>query len=563
VPVDLAPPPAAATSGCIALELDARAAEAPDRIAVHALKTGERATFAELRDRSHALAHGLAELGIQKGDRACLFVRPGVDLIAATFALFRVGAVPVLIDPGMGRKNLLSCVERMRPRAFVGIPLAQLARRLFPEAFRSVELGVTVGRRLPFRDPTLASVERAGAAHGDYPPERVEARDPAAVLFTSGSTGPPKGVSYTHGMFAAQVRALRELYGLEPGETDVACFPLFALLDAALGITSVFPDLDPSRPGRCDPARIVRALEESRATLTFGSPAIWRRVLPWCSANGVELPHLRRALIAGAPVPPALVEAFRSVLGEDGDVYTPYGATESLPVASISGAEILELRARAEAGEGTCVGRPAPGVDVRLIEITDEALARWSDARPVRPGEPGEICVRGAAVTRAYQFADEATARAKIAHEGAPGDPRVNGGIWHRMGDAGRVDPDGRLWFLGRVAHRVETPSGTLFPVPAEQRYLTHPAVGRAAVVGVGEAGTAEPVLVVEPADGRVPRGAAARTLGEELLAHGRGDVATRGIERVLFHPSFPVDVRHNAKIHRLELGRWAAEKLS
>ena len=519
-----------------------RAAEHPDRLAVRGAD-GSEITFGDLERRVDAIALGLLAEGLVPGDRACLFVRPGIDLIAITHALFRTGIVPVLIDPGMGRKSLLACVERIGPRALIGVPRAQVARLLFPNAFRTVATFVTVGRRLGWSGRTLAElVERnAGRAlefHvGD--PGRV-----AAILFTSGSTGPPKGVEYTHGNFAAQLEMLTALFDLRPGEVDCACFPLFALFDNALGMTSVFPPLDPSRPGACDPAAIHASIESSGATFAFGSPAIWRRVAAWAERADRRFSQLTRIAIAGAPVPPSLVSRLRRLLPEGGDVHTPYGATESLPVSSVSGAEIEQLTPAIEGGSGTCVGRAVPGVEVAIVRTTDEDLPEWSDDLLVPPGEAGEICVRGPVVTLGYAHQPAATRAARI---DAPG------GVWHRMGDLGRLDEEGRLWILGRKAHRLETERGTLYPVPLENAFERLAGVHRTALVGVGPRGREEPHLVVEPERG-ADRGA---ILG---AVHARAAEVPDGerIRGVHFHHAFPVDVRHNAKIHRGELKTWA-----
>ncbi|MED6334049.1 MAG: fatty acid CoA ligase family protein [Planctomycetota bacterium] len=551
----LAAPPAEGTTSNIAATLVDAAARHPDADAVRVVSTRGRATrvsavsFAHLDARSNALASGLARRGLERGDRVCVFVRPGADLIVVSFALFKLGAVPVLIDPGMGRVNVARCVERMAPRGLVGVPAAHLVRRLHARAFGSVELAVTVGPRMPGGGPTLARLE----AEGSRAPvlARLNDQDPAAILFTSGSTGPPKGVRYTHGMFQAQVRALKDCYGFEPGEVDAACFPLFALFSPALGMTCAFPELDASHPARCDPARIVAAIEATGATSSFGSPAIWRRVVPWCVEHGVVLGGLRRVLVAGAPVPPELIEDFLRILPPDADVHTPYGATEALPVSTISGREILSTASEGlELGLGTCVGMPAPGIEVRLIRIDDEPIAEWGNLREVPDGEPGEVCVSGAVVTREYAFEPGATAAAKS---------RDGERIWHRMGDVGTRTADGRLWFGGRKAHRIETPAGLVMPVAAETAINVHPSVRRSALVGVGPRGEERPVLVIEPASGRAPRGAAARdSLRSELLALARRRPASAVATDVLFHRGFPVDVRHNAKIDREALKRWA-----
>ena len=532
----------------VSIHLRHRAAENPTRIAVRA-SDNRTLTFAELEARVDAIAHALLGTGLVPGDRACLFVRPGPVLIALTHALFRTGIVPVLIDPGMGRKSLLACVERIAPRGLIGIARAQIARLLFPRAFRSVEISVTVGRRLAWGGVSLARAEAAGRARGAFELADRSSDAEAAILFTSGSTGPPKGVVYTHANFLAQLDALRELYDLRAGEVDVACFPLFALFDNALGMTSVFPEMDPSRPAECDPAKIFAAIETNGATFTFGSPAIWTRVSAWAHRSGRRFTKLRRLTIAGAPVAPALVASLRELLPEGGEVFTPYGATESLPVTSISGSEITgELRARIEGGEGTCVGRPARGVELALIRITDEPIVSWSEDLRVNAGEPGEVCVRGAVVTPAYTNDELATRLAKIP------DPR--GGFWHRMGDIGALDAEGRLWLHGRKSHRIETTDGLLMPVPTENVYQTANGVRRAALIGVGARGSERPLLVIEPETG-VDR----RALEARLRSHRRDAHVTSVVSEIEFCDALPVDVRHNAKIRREDLKRWAESK--
>jgi acyl-CoA synthetase (AMP-forming)/AMP-acid ligase II len=535
----------------VSLELRRRAEEAPGRAAVRTFGRHARTlTFAELERRVDACAHALAELGLVRGERAALFVPPGPDFVALFHALLRLGALPVLIDPGMGRAALLACLARTAPSALIGVPRVHLARQLFPGPFQSVGLAVSVGPGFGFGAQRL---ERLLASRPQRPFEAVAvaAEAPAAVLFTSGSTGPAKGVVYTHGNFAAQLATLGAHFGLEPGETDCACFPLFALFDNALGLTSVFPELDPARPSRCDPAAIHRAIEASGASFTFGSPAIWQRVVPWARAHGRRFTSLRRVTIAGAPVPPALVLELGALLPAGGAVHTPYGATEALPMTDIAGAELATLRESIEQGAGSCVGRALAGVELALVRVSDEPIERWDPALLVADGEPGEVCVKGPLVTRRYLDDEGANRTAKIA-EGPE--------IWHRMGDVGRLDGHGRLWFLGRKSQRLETEHGVLYPVPFENAFDTTRGVARTALVGVGPRGAEKPVLVVESKEHErdhvlLPR---LRRRSSELAA----TPGTPCIERFLFLPRFPVDVRHNAKIRREELKRWAEARL-
>jgi acyl-CoA synthetase (AMP-forming)/AMP-acid ligase II len=520
------------------------AEESPGRAAVveHDLRATQ---YEEVERRVQGLTAGLRALGLARGDRVALFVRPGLELVLATHALFRVGAVPLLIDPGIGRAALFAALERSRPRGLIGVPRAHLARRLFPRAFASVELAVTVGPRFLGSGPTLTAVERAGHDASIAAPGPT-----AAILFTSGSTGPAKGVVVTHAMFAAQIAALRALYALEPGQVDAACFPLFALFDHALGMTSAFPPVDPTRPARTDPRALRSFIEESGATFSFGSPAIWRRVLPWMRARSLRFSGLRRVTLAGAPVPPALVLGLCELLPPGGEVHTPYGATEALPVCDASGALLAgEVAARTAAGEGTCIGCPVSGVELALIQIRDEPIERFDPALCVARGEPGEICVRGAVVSAAYSDDPAATRAAKM-QDGAT--------FWHRMGDVGWQDEHGRLWFLGRKSERLETERGMLMPVGIENLFVDVPGVERAALVGVGPRGRERAHLVIEPRP-RTRRAELARGLRERAAAAP----AAAPVAGLLFKRSFPVDVRHNAKIRRLELKAWAERELA
>jgi olefin beta-lactone synthetase len=557
-----------------------RARVAPNELAIRVAKKGpsgirfEDTTFAALSKRSGELAIGLTWAGITRGARVSLFVKPGVELIAITFALLRIGAIPVLIDPGMGPRNVLSCVERMRPSAFIGIPLAHVIRRLKPTPFRNVRVNIVTsgrGSKLISRLGLAKHIDDVIQDGWDKnePLLDVPADTEAAILFTSGSTGPPKGVTYTHGMFAAQVDALKALYNMQPGEVDVACLPVFALFSPALGFTCVFPPINPSKPAECDPALLAETIQKAGATTTFGSPAIWRRVVPYAKARGLTFPSLKRVLIAGAPVPTDLLADFKTLLGEGADIHTPYGATECLPVASASATELLEggedgVRTLSESGGGTCVGRVAPGIDLRLLPITQAAIPTWAAAQPYtqRPGERcpasgyGEIVVRGPVVTAEYKFEEAATAQAKIPvdaeHATGPG------AVWHRIGDAGYLDAQGRLWFAGRVAHRLHTSDGLVMPVPTENIYNTHPAVERSALVGLGE-GLERPILLVRLAGEHQP----SAELAAELLAYGARHPLGALVEGLAFKDTFPVDVRHNAKIHRTELKLWLADQSS
>ncbi|HUG94130.1 MAG TPA: fatty acid CoA ligase family protein [Planctomycetaceae bacterium] len=367
-------------------------------------------TFRQLDQESDRLARGLAAMGVRPGTRLVLMVRPGLEFIALTFGLFKAGAVVVLIDPGMGRSNIFRCLEHVEPEGFVAIPLVQAIRALNRRRFRRCRFNVTVGRRWFWGGPTYG--ELLGGEWTPFEMAATRAGDPAAIIFTSGSTGPPKGVVYEHGMFDAQVDMLREFYGVRPGEVDLSGFPLFALFNAAMGVTTVIPDMDPTRPAAVDPRRILEAVRDQGVTQAFGSPAIWNRVGRHAERHGTRFDSLKRVLSAGAPVPLHVLERMTRALPDDGDIHTPYGATESLPIASIGGREILSTTAaRSRAGGGTCVGRLFPGVRVKIIDITGGPIASLADVRELAAGEIGEIIVSSPSTTRDY-FREPAATRA-------------------------------------------------------------------------------------------------------------------------------------------------------
>lgn len=514
----------------------------------------ETVTFRELDEESAALAGAFSAAGLADGARVILMVRPSRQLFALTFGLLKAGAVPVLIDPGLGLRSLGEAIGEARPRGFVGVPAAHAARVALGWGRGSLERLVTVGPRLGWGGERYEDIVARGRQRSRQPPKEVQREALAAVLFTSGSTGPAKGVLYTHGMFAAQVEALRALYDIRPGERDVSTFPLFALFGPALGMTAIVPFMDASRPASADPRRIHEAITRWSATSLFGSPALVDRLGRFGVARGLHLASLRRVISAGAPVHPAVLERMARLLPRGAHVHTPYGATECLPVATISSEEVLSrTRALTASGSGVCVGRIAPDMAVRILRIEDGPLPDCGPDVLAPAGEVGEIAVSGPVVSAEYLARPEATRLHKAR------DP-ATGALWHRTGDLGRLDDTGRLWMCGRKSHRVATAGKLLFSVACEGIFNEVPGVRRSALVGVGAHGAQRPVLCVEP-ERRLSR-AARRSLATSLLERARGFPQTASIERILFHPSFPVDIRHNAKIFREKLALWAQEQL-
>ncbi|MFZ1984124.1 MAG: fatty acid CoA ligase family protein [Desulfatitalea sp.] len=507
-------------------------------------------TFRQLDRESDCFAHGLEAAGIVRGTRTILMVRPSLELFALTYALLKVGAVFVMVDPGMGIGRMLTCLHESRANALIGIPAAHVLRILRPQYFKGVKTTVTVGRRWFWGGLGLNDIR--ALPWQPYDVADTGEDEMAAILFTTGSTGAAKGAVYTHGIFDAQVRLIKAQFGISPDEIDLPTFPLFSLFDAALGMTAIIPDMDPTRPAHVNPEKIIEAVVNQGVTNMFASPALLERVGRHGKANATRLPSLKRVICSGAPVAPANIAQFAAMLDDDAEIHTGYGATEAMPVSAFGSKEILsETAALTEKGFGMCVGCAIQEVSVRIIKISDAAIDLWSDDLLVPDGEIGEITVSGPVVTRGYFRRPREEALAKI-KEGER--------IWHRMGDLGWKDKKERIWYCGRKSQRVITPHGTLFTIPCEAIFNNHLAVFRSALVGVGRVPRQRPVVCIqlEPEQRNGDR----EMLTRELLELAAGHPLTERLDTFLFHPAFPVDIRHNAKIFREKLAEWAQKKM-
>ncbi len=500
-------------------------------------------TFRELDIRSNKFATGLSKMGLKKGDKTLLFLRPSLDFSAMTFALFKLGVVPVFIDPGMGRENLLKCIKECAPVGLIAEKEVHLIRMIFRGTFKSVKFNVTNGKRTWGKMRSLQRMLEEKTQ--TFKSVQFEADDTAAILFTSGGTGSPKGVVYSHQIFDQQTTILRDLYKLTSHDVDLPGFPLFSLFTIAMGMTSCIPDMDPSKPGQCDPKKLYQNIMDQKPTFVAGSPAIWERVADYCIQKNLTLPSIKFLVMFGAPVSVLIHKKFKALL-PNGTTYTPYGATEALPVTNISGDFILKNTATlSENGKGTCIGKVVPGSTVNIIQITDAVIPTMSEAQVLGENSIGEIIVKGPTVTKEYLNLPDKTAEAKI-YEGSE--------IWHRMGDMGFIDSEGLLWFLGRKTHRIETKEGLVTPIPCEAIFNRHPSVKRSALVGLGVKGKQTPAIVIERKDGQFLSGKERSIFEAELFSIAKKFPHTAGIQKIFLSKHFPVDVRHNIKIDRLKL---------
>ncbi|HSK27805.1 MAG TPA: alpha/beta fold hydrolase [Jiangellales bacterium] len=506
--------------------------------------SGRSVSWDLLERRVREIAAGLAAAGVRRGDRVALLVPPGADLTAAVYACWRAGAVIVVADAGLGLRAMGRALRGAGPDWVIGTGQGLAAARAMRVPGRRVLAGRVdrVTARALGASTTLAGLAGLGRVSA-LPPEPADG-DECAVVFTSGATGPAKGVVYRHGQVRAQLAALRRTYGITADDRLVAAFAPFALYGPALGIASAVPETDVTAPSTLTADALAAAVASVDATLVFASPAALRGVVATAGRPAPErakaLAGVRLVLSAGAPVPAALLRSLREVL-PSATARTPYGMTEALPVADISLEEIEE----AGRGDGVCVGRPVAGVDVRISAVDPLGAATGPLTR--HPGVVGEVCVRAAHVKDRYDRL-WGTERESGRDRG-----------WHRTGDVGHLDDSGRLWIGGRLGHVVTCAGGVVTPVGVEQAVEELAGVRAAAAVGVGPAGTQQLVVVVVPGERAASHGALASA---DLAAAVRAAV-DHDVAAVLRVDALPVDIRHNAKVDRARVSRWAASVLA
>ncbi len=540
-----------------------RAAEGPEAsspavVEMDAGSIRRSLSWAGLAEDVDAVAAGLSRLGLGGGSRISLMVPPGVDLTVLIYACLRIGAVIVVADAGLGARGLSRAVRGSAPDAVIGIDRALAAARVFGWPGRRISVATLdpARRRILAVEASVEQLRSSPGAPAAFPAPRPDAD--AAILFTSGSTGPAKGVVYTHRQLAAMRDAVAETFGIRPGGALVAGFAPFALLGPALGVTSVTPDMEVTAPGTLTARALADAVRAVDATAVFASPAALRNVL----ATEPDLPPGGRSalqkvsllLSAGAPIPAPLLERVQALL-PTASLHTPYGMTEALPVTDI---DLPSIRSAGKdagagmpgAGNGVCVGLPVHGARVAISALGGDGTA--VGAPSTTAAVTGEILVEAPHVKDRYHRlwrTEEESSRT------AP---------WHRTGDVGHFDEAGRLWVEGRLGHVMTAPGAVLTPVGVEHALEEIDGVRLAAVVGVGPAGTQSVVAVLEldAQQGRKPKPALA---APELAAAARAAAAgaEASLAAVLTVPSLPVDIRHNSKLDRGRIARWAETTLA
>jgi len=450
----------------------------------------------------------------------------------------------------MGVKNLKQCFEESQPDAFIGIPKAHLARQLFAWGKKTIKHIINVNGPALFGGQQLTNLLKLNPRTKPYQIQQLSPHQLAAILFTSGSTGTPKGVVYSHSMFEAQINILKNDYDIQMGEADLATFPLFSLFGPALGMASIVPDMDASKPIKANPHYIFAAINKYQCTNLFANPALLEVLGQAGQKSKHQLSSLKRVISAGAPATLSSIRRFSQMLTGATEVFNSYGATESLPISKIGSEQLLTTTNITDQGGGICVGSAINNVDISIIKITDQNIKLWHHELLLPAFEIGEIVVKGPQVSKSYYHRDQATAQAKI---------KDGNSIRHRMGDLGYLDDKGKLWMCGRKTHQVQSNhldvNKPYYSIPCERIFNTHKMLKRSALVSININGKTTPALCIEI---EKSINITQDKLFDELLKIAHHHTQTQGIELFYIHKKFPMDIRHNAKIFREKLAIWA-----
>jgi acyl-CoA synthetase (AMP-forming)/AMP-acid ligase II len=542
--------------------LQTQAQKQPDKTAFMYPNHGtwKTVTYTELLESTERFARGLQACSLTPGMRAALLTPPSADFFPFAFALLKLGIVPVMVDPAIGLKKLGICINESKPDIFIGNTLTHTLRVLFGWGKDTIKHNLTIEQVKGQMSKVNALIHPSSFI--------IQNSSPAAIIFTSGSTGIPKGVLYSQENFSAQLDLLQQTFQITEDEIDLPAFPLYVIIDALLGVTSVIPDIRFPVPGKTDPRKILDTIRKFNVTNMFASPVVLDILSSFALSGGAfvapqskralrlhrrntavplraDLSSLKRIITAGAPATIPLQEKFRKLLDDKTDLFGIYGATETLPIAKVESREIFSLKRRTEQGAGICLGKPIEGVNVRIIRISDAPIEEWHDSFQLESNVVGEITVQSAATTRTY-IHNDANPLSKI---------KLGDEIIHRTGDVGYFDEAGHLWYCGRKSQLVETPQGIFFTEQIEGVFNTHPSVHRTALVGVD----GEPVLWVQANSAQANQD----TIRHELIELAKDHPQASQIRQFLFMKKFPTDVRHNSKIIREQLTQLAEKRLS
>ncbi len=509
-------------------------------------------TYEQMSADAESVAPGLREMGIAEHTRIVCMTPPSYESCVLGLALQRVGAMTLWIDPSVGYRNVGERLRRIKPEAFAGIPLAHLGRIAFAWGPRFPKKSIVVGGSFPGAR-TLASLKRKAP---EVPPRpAVNPDDPATVLYTTGSTGPAKPALYLHRNYVHLFRTVHHSWRFTDDDipVDMAVFPAFFFIPISAGGTMVVPPINFPRetPAKARPEALLEVINDCGVNSCFASPVLLENMARHAVKHRITTPTFKRVIGGGAPIFASVKRALLEMMGPEGEVFSNYGATEALPSTEMGAQEALsETFDLTDKGAGICVGRPFPGVELKIVRIVDGPLTSIQDAEPLPRGEIGEILVRGPHISPGYFLDPESDRKNKV---------RDESGQWHRLGDAGYLDAKDRLWVCGRVGQRVKAAEGNVFSLLCEPIFDAHPAVHRSGLVGVARSNGEVPVICVQLRTGEEARTADIR---RDLLALAQQHDVTRLVRHVLFVDKLPTDPRHNSKIERPKLAMWATKQL-
>jgi acyl-CoA synthetase (AMP-forming)/AMP-acid ligase II len=496
--------------------------------------TYQQYTFHELENKIQSAHDYFLQHNVQPGYLVLLIMPMSPKFIANLFGLFRIGAIPILIDPGLPIKKMASALNPTQPTLLIGKKI-----HLWIAKYR---LKLTSIRRHISPPPTKKIYQNL---NNHYPTKTenkphkksFDAKSTLAIVFTSGSTGIPKGVTYTHELCKAQLNLLKTAYQLDPGKIDIPLLLNFCLFNPALGIATVLPPINVKAPLKTSLQKLLKILGDKEITHSFGSPIFWKAITTKALKLKKTFSHIQKLFLAGCSAPTGLIENLK-IIFPNAHFEIPYGATEALPLTTLSGTLLCEKQKK-HPYAGACLGKPLPGIKIIILDLSQPC--------PLSPMTVGEIAASGPIVSQDYdQLPNQNKENKWIDHQQT---------LWHRMGDVGYIDHEGCIWFLGRKKECCITASQIMYTEPCEAVFLKHPAVQRAALIFIPTKTASIPAMVIEPKQWSTvylpwKKKAFIRTL--QTMALSKAHTST--IQHFFIQRSLPVDIRHNAKIHRLSL---------
>lgn len=509
-------------------------------------KDGNRSlSFLDFHRLVLAFEKCLKELGLQTGDIVLMMIKPNFEYNALVFAMMKSGIVPAFVDPGMKREYFLKAVRDLDYKVMLGDMKAYLFYKIFNMQgdfhfyqIRLVKNALKTFQAMKTNDEEIllgADDDQDESDHYDF------SKTLCALLYTSGATGPAKAVEYTHDIFIAQIHYLKEMFDLGIGDVDLAGFPLFSMFTMSMGVTSVIADIDVSKPSQASGEKLFNQIIRHHVTFCSGSPAIWKNLAHYALASQKTIPFVKSLVTFGAPIQENFHHMFSKIL-EVGDTYAPYGATESLPISVMGYHELRDIFQKqahhlkhpflGNQYQGICVGKP-----VMHVQIFDHQDLK--NMNPLKTNQIGEICVAGPVVTKRYYQNPTANEKAKF---------YLHDKLFHRMGDMGYLDEEGRLWFLGRKVHIVTNAKGEIYyPMGIEPLFNRETNIfERTALVQDKEGAS----LMIVPSFG---------VSFNQAHQHAKEIIQKRSllIDHIYPIKAIKVDTRHNIKIDRTYYGQF------